>query len=157
MIHLNNEFIIETMITNFKYVRVNPMTIQEYASIVTCQTCLDSLDFYRFVVKMLLEHSLKNCSKTYSHCFWTFKWKDMWHMEILQCSKHYPSTHETILNVIIIGNTSLEKMVGDGLIFGYVSRRWTFFENGHFWKCDVENWLFEKMVLWIWPICWIRF
>ena len=44
-------------------------------------------------------------------------------MEILQCSKHYPLTHETILNVIIIGNTSLEKMVGDGLIFGYVSRR----------------------------------
>ena len=34
---------------------------------------------------------------------------------------------------------------------------WTIFENGHFWGCDVENWLFEKMVLWIWPICWIRF
>ena len=29
----------------------------------------------------------------------------------------------------------------------------TIFENGHFWECDVENWLFEKMVWWIWLIC----
>ena len=22
--------------------------------------------------------------------------------------------------------------------------KWTIFENGHFWGCDVENWLFEE-------------
>ena len=25
-----------------------------------------------------------------------------------------------------------------------------------FWKCDVENWLWAKLALWIWPILWIR-
>ena len=29
------------------------------------------------------------------------------------------------------------------------------FEKGYFWGCDLENLLFEKMVLWIWSICWI--
>ena len=33
--------------------------------------------------------------------------------------------------------------------------KWIIFENGHFWGCDVKNWLFEKLVLWIWSICWI--
>ena len=51
------------MITDFKYVRSNPMTIQEYASILACQTCLDSLDFYHFVGKMLDEQSLKSFQK----------------------------------------------------------------------------------------------
>ena len=30
------------------------------------------------------------------------------------------------------------------------------FENGHFWGCDVENWVWAKMALWICPILWIR-
>ena len=30
------------------------------------------------------------------------------------------------------------------------------FENGHFWGCDVENWVWAKLALWICPILWIR-
>jgi len=38
----------------------------------------------------------------------------------------------------------------------YSNVNFQLFKNGHFWKCDVENWVWRKLALWICPILWIR-